>query len=554
MTAAQNTDQWRVLPNPFFKRSWPSSIPLLKSDDAALPLQMRGAASGRSADITEIITSGQSAIILAGAPRIGRSTLIHYLQSSPNGWSWRNELDMLQGQFDLNVIHFTQIDLGPLETAKVDGLRTTFEEQCAAAILKVSQSKQDDKKTFSPDRTTLRNFLRQESRENPNARYFVMLDGIERLGRSRTNGVSQIEREQDVGLAVLQECGTIRLLVDLNDEFPNFGVILSIEALPGPSIGHQFSHVSKHLSYDLARFTTMTLKAFTWEDAHKYLQQEPESFGTAWADQFRALEENGCIFSPEEQEWLLEQAGTHPYLLQQFCFHAFLQKQKYTYIYGCWPTLKEEDKRQIIDTIKERLNTFLTNLWKRLQEALAASSHETQHMFYALLLILQAHPNRILEEWSKLGSELRYILSGEGLVCFDMKQRVRGPGSVLLDYLSEKAQLSNERISSHTALPSSTNIRSAWLHITLPEREPTRLLLSEKEYSLLQTLLQHPQLCPEDILMKNVWGKEVDRSTLSQRMHQLRKKLKNYLGDNDVIENSYGGHYSLHHPEWFQLE
>ena len=81
----------------------------------------------------------------------------------------------------------------------------------------------------------------------------------------------------------VDDCGAFRLLVDLLDEFQQFGVILSIESLPLPKIGDQFTHVSA----DLARFGTLPLQTFTWDDTMDFLAQEPESFGANWASMFR---------------------------------------------------------------------------------------------------------------------------------------------------------------------------------------------------------------------------------------------------------------------------
>src|SRR5262249_36198618 len=147
-------------------------------------------------------------------------------------------------------------------------------------------------------------------------RCFVMLDNIERLGRSSMGFHldSRARTLQERGIALLDHCDAIRTLVDLIDEFLNFGVIFAIESLARPSAGDQFTHVSA----DLARFTTMTLQVFTWEDAQVFLAQGPESFGISWASAFKKLGGSN-IFSTEEQQWLLKHAGTHPYLLQQFC-------------------------------------------------------------------------------------------------------------------------------------------------------------------------------------------------------------------------------------------
>src|SRR6266851_732389 len=77
--------------------------------------------------------------------------------------------------------------------------------------------------------------------------------------------------------------------------------------------------------------------------------------------------------------------------------------------------------------------------------------------------------------------------------------------------------------------------------------------LSDLEYRLLKTLIQHPDRCKEEELMKGAWGMLIERSRFTQRMHQLRRKLKDQGIGTDIIENSYGGFYSLNHPEWVQL-
>src|SRR6266487_3812496 len=110
---------WRMLPNPFPNiPKQPLALSSLERE-TDLPGAVTGHVSGRSTDIASIITGAQSAIILAGAPNIGKSALIHYLQSPPNsGWSWRDELAGLRNQLRLHEIHFMQVDLRPLEEIK----------------------------------------------------------------------------------------------------------------------------------------------------------------------------------------------------------------------------------------------------------------------------------------------------------------------------------------------------------------------------------------------------------------------------------------------------
>jgi len=526
---------WSMLHNPFQRISE-------LADGIAIQV------SGRRTDIREIVTGGQSAIILSGAPRIGKTTLMRYLQQSPAAeWSWRNELQDLRETYNLDDIHFVQIDLTPLEGIEnVDDLLSPFVAQCTLALQSVHQ----DEETGYSGRKGLRDLLRRMTRERPNARFFVMLDTIERLQEPDMPSlkiISRAQNPQERGLALLDDCGAFRLLVDLLDEFRQFGVILSIESLPLPKISDQFTHVSA----DLARFGTLPLQTFTWNDTMQFLGQEPESFGANWADMFRKAGGN-VLFSEAEQTWLYEQAGAHPYLLQQFCFQMFHLKREHAMRYGTWTELQKHDKDQLVERINERVSTFLDRTWKRVKKALDISSPETRSTFYKF--IAQVKHRHAIEEiepeiWDQLGSEVRYILYGEGIVRYDPLRPVYYPGSVLLNYLSQKAQ----EYSGQAAFLPQPALSSRELLIMMPEKEPERLSLSELEYRLIRTLLEHPKRCSEEELMKAAWGRLIDRPVFTQRMHHLRKKLREAFEGEEIVENRYGGIYLLNHAEWLRL-
>ncbi len=537
MWEKQYEQKWRTVPNPFLNPTDTSDV-------------ITGRVSGRSNEIAEIVMGGQSAIILAGAPSIGKSSLIRYLQRAPNAeWSWRNELADFRDQLKLDDIRFVQIDLTRLEGIEdTKELLNLFREQCTAALQSVYQPDGQP----SSNLKVLRELVRSIGRNKLQARCFVMLDAIERLGRSSMGSFnlrSVAQTDQERGIALLDHCGAIRMLVDLIDEFSSLGVILSIESLPRPNIGDQFTHVSA----DLARFTTMTLQTFTWNDTKAFLAQEPENFGSEWAKRFRELGKNG-IFSNMEQAWLLEQAGTHPYLLQQFCFHIFHLKKDY--MDEVQNELQESYKSQLIEWLNGRVSTFLTRTWKRLQEAIGKSSQETKNSFENFINLLTTNPPAEKEMnpvfWNQLGAELRYILSSEGIVRYDLLQPIHYPGSTLRNYLVQKAKESSGRISSQAVAP--TTGRGFWLTINCSGNQEERLSLSELEYLLLKTLLQSPERCNEAELMKGAWGETIPRPTFTQRMHHLRRKLKEACRGTEIIENRYGGLYSLNHPEWFHLE
>ncbi|MDQ2906308.1 MAG: helix-turn-helix domain-containing protein [Chloroflexota bacterium] len=530
---------WTALPNPFLTMTHTFEV---------------GHVSGRIEDIVEIVTSGQSAIILTGAPNIGKTALIRYLQLPPEApWSWRNELADFRSQLNLDEFHFLALDLASLKESTQPGEQlNTFLRECSQAIYAAyrRRGQSEEQAMLEPDLKGLRKLLRTIRNETSHARYFVILEAIDRLAEP---DIEEKLTPQDRGLALLDRCRAIRTLVDLIDEFSIFGAMIVVENLPRPDSMHQFSHVSPHLSADLARFRTMSLQAFTWDDAEAFLAQEPGQFGADWAQKFKALG-GEHIFSPEEQRWLLNQAGTHPYLLEQFCFLAFRLKNARR----DWGALQEPDKRQLIEKVNELLSTYLANTWKRLQEALHKSSPEAENKFrdFIGLLSQDTRTEDILDpaDWERLGPELRYILRSEGILRYDIVPRaIHYPGTILSQYLVQKAREVDEQPETQQASSSISGPRFS-LMITRPGTAEERMPVSELEYHLLKTLLQYPQRCTAEQLMKGAWNKIIERSTFNQRMHHLRKKLKEHFGGQEIIENRYGGQYSLKHVAWFRVE
>src|SRR5579863_351924 len=166
MEKNQYVQKWRSIPNPFSNMRDANDV-------------ITGHVSGRKADIIELVMGGQSAVILAGAPSIGKSTIIRYLQRPPgNDWSWRDELAGEGSPISLNTIHFVQIDLAHIAgIADPKELRNRFIEECSIAFHQVygctTQTTYDIK--------SIRGILRDIRLQQPGGRCFVMLDAIERL-------------------------------------------------------------------------------------------------------------------------------------------------------------------------------------------------------------------------------------------------------------------------------------------------------------------------------------------------------------------------------------
>jgi hypothetical protein len=525
--------KWRMLPNPF------------SYHDTTMRKGIIGHVSGRSRDIVNIIYNDQSALILSGAPRIGKSALLRYLQTppQPQGYSWRQEpaIVSLLDQKTLATTHFVQIDLVPVESvyqgADQKEVYARFLQQCGEALQRAYNIQGQPTPT---DLKGLREFLRRREQERSEIRCFVILDNIDRLGLDAfLQDTTSAQTPQERGIALLNACGAIRALTGLIEEFRSFGVILSLESLPRVSVDAQFTHVSA----DLAHFATTTLQVFSRDDTAAFLSQQPDEYGSEWSQHFKEVA-GETVFSPAEQTWIYVQAGSHPYILQQFCLHAFSFKQLRAEQHNQWQDLEEEARPALAEHVKGQIITFLKHLWDRLQTALSPVSPATRDAFFSFITSLaERRPGDAIstQVWNELRPEIQYILSNEGIVRYDPFQPVYAPGALLRDYLLQKI-----------AEMDAIKIRTPRLIINFPEQSGEPMLLSDLEYRLMKTLQQYPKRCPENELMRAGWNKIIEGKTFTQRMYQLRKKLKGE-GNIDVITNQYGGFYSLPHPEWLQF-
>ncbi len=517
-----------------------------------------GHVSCRSTEINDIIAGQQNAVILAGRPNIGKSTLIRYLNlPSTAPWSWRNELEVAYDREMLDTIRFAQIDLKPLLVGfrEENKLLDIFVEECTRALYRAYNP--DDSFSFSDH--TLRGLYKLLNTISADAtndtRYFLILDNIERLGElymQLSNIQSGTKRPQEYGITLLDRCRAIRTIVDLINEFRLFGFILSIESLPKARVVDQFTYISA----DLARFTTKTLQTFTLRDTAKFLAQSVNDF-RGWQNGPGGASEpfdDTPLFSQEEQTWVLALAGTHPYLLQQCCYYLFQFK--------AFSAENDEPqgsyKEQLLSIIYEQVGTFLSRTWRRLQEAIKNSTgvERVERQFQAFIsLCAQNGAEHTIDYsiWESLDPELRYILSSEGIVRSDLFRPIHYPGTILRDFLVQQTKVGTGVSQSvqERYLPSE---HGHWLRITRPGMETKQVSLSKLEYRLLKTLLQHADACTEQELIQGAWEKGTERANFAQRLYKLRKKLEENLDGIDIIENRYGGNYSLVHPDWLELD
>src|SRR5205807_262733 len=109
--------------------------------------------------------------------------------------------------------------------------------------------------------------------------------------------------------------------------------------------------------------------------------------------------------------------------LQQLCLHTFHFKRQYAYNYGGWTEIKDDDhKKQLIETFNERLATFFSHLWDRLEAALKESSQKTKNKYADFIKEINGkNAYEVIDNtfWNDLGQELHYILRSEGIVRHD---------------------------------------------------------------------------------------------------------------------------------------
>jgi hypothetical protein len=239
--------------------------------------------------------------------------------------------------------------------------------------------------------------------------------------------------------------------------------------------------------------------------------------------------------------------------LQQCCHYLFKYK---TYLASKW-RLEDSDKEQLLSIIYEQISTFLSRTRKRLQEAIANSTNIERvdkefQSFIALCAQKSAEDTLDISFWDGLDPELRYILHSEGIVRYDPFRPVYFPGTILRDYLAQQVKGKNK--TSAVQSIAATSEHGHWLHIHRPDMETKHIGLSKLEYRLLKTLLQHADYCTEQELIQSAWENGTERANLTQRLHKLRKKLEEQLDGAGIIENRYGGIYSMTHIDWLELD
>lgn len=538
MWGIEGRTSWNSLANPF-------------TDNQARVIS--GRVSCRSIEIRDIIASEQNALILAGRPKIGKSTLIRYLQLPPTWWSWRDELEAeSDNRKVLDDIHFAQIDLKPLLVDYKDSedkLLDTFVKECTRVLYQAYKPGESYSDLTLKGLYKLLNAISEDADED--TRYFLILDNIERLGElymQLANVTNAVRRPQEYGIKLLDRCRAIRTINDLIDGFKLFGFILSIESLPKATVVDQYTNMSA----DLARFKTKTLQIFTMRDTRKFLAQRVKDFKDGTYTSKNDSFDDSPLFLPEEQSWLLELCGSHPYLLQQCCYYLFQFKA-----YSKDTALQNNDKEQFLSIIYEQVGTFLSRTWKRLQEAINSSTNieRVNDQFQAFIsLCASKKPEDTIDTfWESLDMELRYILYSEGIIRSDLRQSVHCPGTILRDYLVKQIRETN-KTSGVELTSASVAEHTHSLRIMRPGMETKQISLSKLEYRLLKTLLAQAGHCTEQELIQSAWERGTERANLTQRLYKLRKKIEDQLNGIDIIENRYGGIYSLTHPEWLELD
>jgi hypothetical protein len=305
---------------------------------------------------------------------------------------------------------------------------------------------------------------------------------------------------------------TVALLVETA---PNFGVVLA--ATQSAIDQRELSSISPVW----ARMVPMRLGPLTAEEARVLVALTPDD-APAWQR-----------FSPEEQDWLLEQAGTHPYLLQGLCYLMFEAHHDHREATGQWEPLTDAEREEVLHMAHHTFDSICLRIGKEIAQRIWPKEPEVD-LLHKLARTLIAHHNMATEY------DLRDALKGYGLLVPYQSR----PCELFVASVSRNAEFSRAAAPT-VAPPPPPAVAAGRIRVRMPDGAWRVVRLSPLEYRLLAALKRAGSAeVSREALMTAGWGQPVSLSTFSQRLHQLRRKLHDVLGA-DCIENTYGSGYRL---------
>lgn len=472
---------------------------------------------GRQEQIYRILHNGlisqtSNLLNLQGPQKIGRTSLLYFIQFlAQNEGANTNYASLFKESRNKLKLLCLYIDLRFLSNGSPEEIKNHFIKLLAKAFYEQTKMKTQETTFFR---------LMEDMSDNSRYRYLLFIDRAEYL------------LDQQIHENIKDTLGV------LNDGLPNFGILLSFGASGGLSaqdVIHRTAEIDQSIAsisslMNLVRYD-INIGLLLPEEAEQFLgDKEPTTFS----------QQTLAPFTSEEVRWIIEIAGTHPYLLNLLGILIRNQKQEQG-----MTTLSTLELKKVEADALNQLKPFINNIWKRLSDLKDRRALE-------LAYTLASSPEHAITIDS-MSIDVARILEGEGLIQKEASCWIM-PSSLMRKLLLEQVKYENISSTHSFDVPVSDHL----LMIQVDGVSQT-IELTDIETKVLAMLIHaNPdQLITSNDLFKGIWGpsskKELsDQQKLSQRLKTLRNKLRLVLNENP-IENVYGEGYRLVKPERFKL-
>lgn len=489
--------------------------------------------AGRTDQVKAIIRGGLDPaggrlFNVSGPDKIGRTSLLHYVQwlarwcyaTRRSGSSGPENLqEMLRVRGVRLVAPYVNLKLIDSRVAEVasqnspDAVRAAVERTLASEIDREIRHATGEPQSTDRDGVALHEILDRMLSVQDDWRVMLMMDHAERLLDVRL-------------LTAVRD-----FLATLNDSVRGFGLVLAF-GVSGELGGEDSFRRAKQIE-SLVNETSSFLSMVADHIGLGLLDDE-EIRGFLALDTFPG--ENA--FAIQEQDWLLDVAGGHPYLLNLAAQQLWQETQR---------GADGSQRDRAMATIRPRIESFTNAGLARVSAAVGATT--LTRMLPSLAVADVATP---LDDFRPAAE----ALAGEGLLVAH-GDRWRVPSTLVRNALRESLlkpgwvpQVHTRDVEAQVVVMVGT--------MTVP------LDLTPMELRLLEqlVLVGDHGLAGKGVLLEALWdvpqaspGSPPDRRSemrLTQRLSTLRKKLMSALGE-DPIVNVYGEGYRLRDPERFKV-
>lgn len=472
---------------------------------------------GRREQVYRILYNGLIArtpnlLNLRGPQKIGRTSLLHFIQFLTRTDGKNTEYFSIFKESTNNVkLLCPYIDLRVLSSSRLEEIKTTFIKVLAQSVYEQSSHNIAENTLFG---------LMEAMAKDRQHHFILLIDRAEYLLNQ------QIQENINDILGVL------------NDSVANLGILLSFGA-SGELSAQDVIHRTEEIDQRIASISSL-MNLVRYDIDIDLLQ--PDEAQEFLDNRDLAAEDQSAYtsFSEEEIDWILDVAGTHPYLLNLLAILVREQKRIQQ------RPLTTKDYSEVKGNAANQVKQLMNNIWKRLSEL--KDYRDLQAPDLAFTIASSASHAIAIDNVSE---ELVRILEGEGLVQKSNAHLVMLSGllrELLIEYKRENIKsLVNTgyvQISPNTLVVRTDGV-SQFVELTDKETRIMEMLLNAAPDELITS---------EDFLEK-IWGPShsANQQILSQRLKSLRNKLKPILNENP-IENVYGTGYRLIKPERFGLQ